>query len=207
MTSRPPSAQNTNRFSFSSTTADPPSPRRVRKFQSHQTLPSVSSAAFFQSQQPPPTSTSTSRASYYKSNNQSPQQAPAESPAQNRQSRRPRSNSDAGSSHNRSAPLATEEAAAPRPQRSARKAGSAGHMIRRSNLGILLRDGPSDGKLRESLQKLRLLVLSDRVDADNDGMVGDFLTAWLQWVLICAQVHVSNIPVASSAGHPTVSNR
>ncbi|KAL1971766.1 hypothetical protein VTN31DRAFT_1854 [Thermomyces dupontii] len=184
MTSRPPSAQNTNRFSFSSTTADPPSPRRVRKFQSHQTLPSVSSAAFFQSQQPPPTSTSTSRASYYKSNNQSPQQAPAESPAQNRQSRRPRSNSDAGSSHNRSAPLATEEAAAPRPQRSARKAGSAGHMIRRSNLGILLRDGPSDGKLRESLQKLRLLVLSDRVDADSDGMSTYRIYLWLALLAI-----------------------
>lgn len=40
-------------------------------------------------------------------------------------------------------------------------------------LESLLRDGPQNGKTAESLQELKYLVLSSRVDADGDGMVGD----------------------------------
>lgn len=35
-----------------------------------------------------------------------------------------------------------------------------------------LRDGPQNGDMVEGLQELRYLVLSSRVEADADGMVG-----------------------------------
>jgi cell cycle arrest protein BUB2 len=43
--------------------------------------------------------------------------------------------------------------------------------MKRSGLETLLRDGPADGKLLDTLQELRLMVLSNKVEADTDGMV------------------------------------
>ncbi|KAJ5573393.1 uncharacterized protein N7459_007820 [Penicillium hispanicum] len=86
--------------------------------------------------------------------------------------RRVRSNSDAAA---REAALA---ASAPTQRRPARKTGS-GVGLKRSLLENLLRDGPHHGKARESLQDLRFLVLSSRVDADGDGMSPFRIYLWL----------------------------
>lgn len=165
-----PTFQVSNLPSFAAASPTPQSPRKLRKFQSHQTLTSTSYAAF--SQQPSTASahhgtTSRSRDSTStEPSKDAQQQLPQnESAARTKAVRRGRSNSDAGSN------LITPTTMAPRPRRPARKTGSSGFSLRRSGLEVLLRDGPADGKLQEALQELRLLVLSSRVDADGDGMV------------------------------------
>lgn len=89
--------------------------------------------------------------------------------------RRARSNSDA----------ATREAAlvasAPIQRRPARKTGS-GVGLKRSLLENFLRDGPQHGKPHESLQELKYLILSTRVDADGDGMVRALMRDYQYWL-------------------------
>ncbi|KGY14795.1 hypothetical protein PABG_12289 [Paracoccidioides brasiliensis Pb03] len=60
-----------------------------------------------------------------------------------------------------------------------RKSGSLGFVGRRSSLDILLRDGPSVDGMAASLQDLRYLVLSNRVDSDGDGMSPHRIYLWL----------------------------
>jgi cell cycle arrest protein BUB2 len=165
-----PTFQVSNLPSFAAASPTPHSPRKLRKFQSHQTLTSTSYSAF--SQQPslaPAQNGTTNRsrdsASTEPSKDAHQQLGQNEPSARTKTARRGRSNSDAASS------LVTPTTTAPRPRRPARKTGSSGFSIRRSGLEALLRDGPTDGKLPEALQELRLLVLSSRVDADGDGMV------------------------------------
>ena len=74
--------------------------------------------------------------------------------------RRTRSNSDAG----------PNEPAQQTQRRPARRTGS-GFGVKKSVLESLLRDGPQNGNIMEGLQELRYLVLSNRLDADADGMV------------------------------------
>lgn len=60
-----------------------------------------------------------------------------------------------------------------------RKAVPADASGKRSSLEILLRDGPSGENLDENLKELRYLILSSRVDADNDGMVCEITLLFL----------------------------
>jgi cell cycle arrest protein BUB2 len=180
MTSRPPPLQLNNFPSFAAAPAIPPSPRKLRKFQSHQTLNSGSSFGFFAQQRSTPSQSGTVariRDSAAPKEQPQNQNAPGESSTARPRPLRPRarSNSDAGSWTSKASDLAPSTIAATttdaRPRRPPRKTGSSGFAIKRSNLDNLLREGPADGKLLEALQELRLLVLSTRVDADGDGMV------------------------------------
>ncbi|KAF9893314.1 hypothetical protein FE257_011744 [Aspergillus nanangensis] len=147
--------------------AGSPSPRTMptlRKIQSHQVLssnpnPNILSAL--------PSQPSTARSSA--GPEELIRQAQLDSPVRLRTHRRARSNSDAGS---RDAPGTLTRG------RSARKTGS-GVGVRRSILESLLRDGPQQGDVAEGLQELRYLVLSTRVDADNDGMSTYRIYLWL----------------------------
>jgi cell cycle arrest protein BUB2 len=152
--------------------ASPQSPRKLRKYQSHQSLTSTSFSTFGQ---PLTTTTPTSIAhgSGVRQRDTPPNatgtgsQQNAEPQQNNRQ--RARSNSESGSSI--ATPLIT---APPKAKRPARKTGSSGYFMKRTGLETLLRDGPADGKLLDTLQELRLMVLSNKVEADTDGMVGLF---------------------------------
>lgn len=135
------------------TPASPRTMRALRKIRSHQVL-TTSSALIAQTQA---SNTDTNE-------NRSPG-TPA-STASRHTHRRARSNSDAAT---RASTLAAP-APAPTHRRPARKTGS-GIGIKRSQLETLLRDGPQNGKGFDSLEELKYLVLSCRVDADSDGMV------------------------------------
>ena len=53
--------------------------------------------------------------------------------------------------------------------------------MKRSVLESYLRDGPQNGDMIEGLQELRYLVLSSRVEADADGMVGFESLDWFEY--------------------------
>ncbi|QKX53305.1 uncharacterized protein TRUGW13939_00383 [Talaromyces rugulosus] len=154
--------------------ASPQSPRKLRKYQSHQSLTSTSFSTFGQplpsiahgsgvrQRDTPPNATGTGTGS----------QQNAEPQHNNRQ--RARSNSESGSSI--ATPLIT---APPKAKRPARKTGSSGYFMKRTGLETLLRDGPADGKLLDTLQELRLMVLSNKVEADTDGMSSHRIYLWL----------------------------
>jgi hypothetical protein len=76
-----------------------------------------------------------------------------------------RANSDLTASHMTGF---TSSSQRPAPSRKGFSGESTG---KRSSLEILLRDGPTGGNVDASLQELRYLILSSRVDADSDGMV------------------------------------
>jgi hypothetical protein len=170
----------------------PPSPRTMRtlrKIQSHQVLSSsgavnTTAATTQPSQQPK-----------FALNSGNPSVSAA---TRARAHRRPRSNSDA----------AARETAATSPvptqRRPARKTGS-GVGLKRSMLESLLRDGPQNGKTAESLQELKYLVLSSRVDADGDGMVGDIPRLEITMDMLTPgliPVTIPNIPLACPARYP-----
>lgn len=134
--------------------ASPRTMRTLRKIRSHQVM-TTSSALIAQTQSARSSATRATDAEDGGSQN-----ATIRTP-----SRRARSNSDA----NAREPGLTVPAQLPR--RPARKTGS-GIGVKRSMLESYLRDGPQAGKTREGLQELKYLVLSSRVDADSDGMVG-----------------------------------
>lgn len=168
----PPSFTNATGHRLSSTMAKPqpswglagpdvpPSPRTMRtlrKIQSHQVLSSSgavnTTTATTQPSQPPAFALNSGLSS-------------ASAATRARAQRRPRSNSDAAARETAAtSPVSTQ-------RRPARKTGS-GVGLKRSLLESLLRDGPQNGKTAESLQELKYLVLSSRVDADGDGMVVD----------------------------------
>ncbi|KAJ5807892.1 hypothetical protein N7474_009161 [Penicillium riverlandense] len=144
----------------------PPSPRTMRtlrKIQSHQVLSSSgavnTTAATTQPSQPPT----------FALNSGNPSTSAA---TRARAPRRPRSNSDAAARETAVTPPV------PTQRRPARKTGS-GVGLKRSMLENLLRDGPQNGKTAESLQELKYLVLSSRVDADGDGMSPYRIYLWL----------------------------
>ncbi|CAL5872873.1 uncharacterized protein PFLUO_LOCUS7142 [Penicillium psychrofluorescens] len=144
----------------------PPSPRTMRtlrKIQSHQVLSSSGAVN---------TSTATTQPSQPPTFTLNPGDSSGNAATRARAHRRPRSNSDA---------VARETVAtspAPTQRRPARKTGS-GVGLKRSMLESLLRDGPQNGKTAESLQELKYLVLSSRVDADGDGMSPYRIYLWL----------------------------
>lgn len=88
-------------------------------------------------------------------------------------SSRLRANSDLAAPHNLGAPIYRGKATHPRKLIPADASG------KRSSLEILLRDGPLGENLDENLKELRYLILSSRVDADNDGMVCNFTSLLL----------------------------
>lgn len=150
--------------------ASPSSPRKLRKFQSHQTLTSSSFSTFGQPLTPTTTIAHAGGVRQRDTPNNATgagSQQDAEPLQNNRQ--RARSNSESGSSI--ATPLIT---APPKAKRPARKTGSSGYFMKRSGLETLLRDGPAEGKLLDTLQELRLMVLSNKVEADTDGMVSFF---------------------------------
>lgn len=161
------SLANTKLATFAVPPASPQSPRKLRKFQSHQSLTSTAFSSFGQ---PLPTTTIASTVNGSGSRQRDVAGNGANTDFQSNTNVRPRtrgrSNSDSGSSN--PTPLTTGTVRTKRP---ARKTDSSGSFIKRSSLDALLRDGPADGRLLETLQELRLMVLSNRVDADSDGMV------------------------------------
>lgn len=142
-------------FAGPETPATPRTPRTLRKFRSHQVL-TTSSALIAQTQSAHSTRPHGAAAV--------PVPTPGSNTTRTSAHRRARSNSDAAA---RDAGLV---APAPTQRRPARKTGS-GIGIKRSNLEILLRDGPQNGNYRMSLGELQYFVLMERVDADGDGMV------------------------------------
>ncbi|KAH8700660.1 putative mitotic check point protein [Talaromyces proteolyticus] len=174
MTSSRPSIVNTSLSTFAPPPASPQSPRKLRKFQSHQTLTSTSFSTFGQ---PPATQGVPARQRGALANaapHDTPSDAQLDSAGRHHSRQRARSNSDTGSSL--ATPLVT---APPKARRPARKTGSSGYFLKRSGLETFLRDGPADGKLLETLQELRLMVLSNKVDADSDGMSTHRIYLWL----------------------------
>ncbi|KAI7970191.1 hypothetical protein EIK77_008418 [Talaromyces pinophilus] len=162
-----PSLVNTKLPTFAVPPTSPQSPRKLRKFQSHQSLTSTAFSSFGQ----PLSTTTTATASNGNGNRQrdiasNGATTDIQSDTNVRPRTRGRSNSESGSSY--PTPLMTGTVRTKRP---ARKTDSSGYFIKRSGLDVLLRDGPADGRLLETLQELRLMVLSNRVDADSDGMV------------------------------------
>lgn len=157
-----PSLADSKQSAFVVPAVAPPSPRKLRKYQSHQSLTSSAFSSFGQ-----PLSAVTSAGGEGKTR---PREVPGTQDAQTEPTARPRtrarSNSESGPSHAPS--LTTGSVKAKRP---ARKTDSSGYLIRKSGLDALLREGPVDGKFLEKLQELRLMVLSNQVDADSDGMV------------------------------------
>lgn len=163
--SQPPTQAQLNLAALAGSPSSPRTTRGLRKIQSHQHLstgPSLSSQV------------SSARSSAGPDEISKPAQAQLDSPVRLRAHPRARSNSDASS---REAPKL------PTQRRPGRKTGS-GFGLKRSLLEALLRDGPQQGKVQEALQELRYLVLSSRVDADNDGMV-------------CAHLWLLNTTIAS----------
>lgn len=167
----------------------PPSPRKLRKFQSHQTL---SSNSFHSTSQQPATSqSSTSQTRHAQNQNEPAQNASADRAPSHR---RARSNSDLGAGI--ATPLVTQ-------RRPARKTGSLGFGGKRSNLENLLREGPPTGKLAEALHDLRYLVLSARVEADSDGMVSQVCT-FCETVLLMLRCYLTMIFALVNAPHLSV---
>lgn len=149
MSSQPPTQAQLNLAAL----AGSPSPRTMRslrKIQSHNNLSSG-----------PPLSSQASSARSSAGPDELSRPSQLESPVRLRTHRRARSNSDASS---RGAPTI------PAQRRPGRKTGS-GFGVKKSHLETLLRDGPQQGSLQETLQELRYLVLSTGVEADVDGMV------------------------------------
>lgn len=152
--------------------------RTLRRFQSHQVL-SPTTSTDFQSQlaagpsvdkYPSDEDPATQQQQQQGQQGQSRQLG---SPAQFRTHRRPRSNSDAAAREAMPAGVPTISGGSQTQRRRSRKTGS-GVGVKRSMLESFLRDGPQSADLAGGLQELRYLVLSSRVDADNDGMVGCF---------------------------------
>lgn len=144
----------------------PPQPARtLRRFQSHQTLSTHSSSPAVGSRPPifrNTTSINTREASAQQTSEQPV--AAATTPATTHG--RGRSNSDVTG--------AAPGTAQPRKRPSVnRKSGSIGYLTRRSGLENLLREGPPNNNIAIGLEELRYLILSTRVDADNDGMVSE----------------------------------
>jgi cell cycle arrest protein BUB2 len=198
-----PSLVNTKLPTFAVPPASPQSPRKLRKFQSHQSLTSTAFSSFGQ---PLPTTTTVTGNNGSGNRQRDVAGNGATTDIQLDTNVRPRtrgrSNSESGSSN--PTPLMTGTA---RPKRPARKTDSSGYFIKRSGLDALLRDGPADGRLLETLQELRLMVLSNRVDADSDGMVWksgawDFsiTNSW-------GSVYISNISLASPPRGPSITDR
>ncbi|GAM37807.1 hypothetical protein TCE0_033f08039 [Talaromyces pinophilus] len=170
-----PSLVNTKLPTFTVPPTSPQSPRKLRKFQSHQSLTSTAFSSFGQ----PLSTTTTATASNGNGNRQrdiasNGATTDIQSDTNVRPRTRGRSNSESGSSY--PTPLMTGTVRTKRP---ARKTDSSGYFIKRSGLDALLRDGPADGRLLETLQELRLMVLSNRVDADSDGMSTYRIYLWL----------------------------
>ncbi|KMQ42276.1 Rab-GTPase-TBC domain [Trichophyton rubrum] len=150
----------------------PPQPARtLRRFQSHQTLSTHSSSPAVGSRPPifrNTTSINTREASAQQTSEQPV--AAATTPATTHG--RGRSNSDVTG--------AAPGTAQPRKRPSVnRKSGSIGYLTRRSGLENLLREGPPNNNIAIGLEELRYLILSTRVDADNDGMSTHRIYIWL----------------------------
>ncbi|KAL4797482.1 rab-GTPase-TBC domain-containing protein [Aspergillus venezuelensis] len=157
MSSQPPTQAQLNLAAL----AGSPSPRTMRglrKIQSHQHLSSG-----------PALSSHVSSARSSAGPDELSRPSGLDSPVRLRTHRRPRSNSDASA---REAPKLTNQ------RRPGRKTGS-GFGVRRSQLEVLLRDGPQHGNVQEALQKLRYLVMTNKVDADGDGMSTYRVYLWL----------------------------
>lgn len=149
--------------------------RTLRRFQSHQVL-SPTTSTEFQSQLAAGPSVDKHPSNEDPATQQQQQQGQSRqlgSPAQFRTHRRPRSNSDAAAREAVPAGVPTVNSGSQTQRRRSRKTGS-GVGVKRSMLENFLRDGPQSADLAGGLQELRYLVLSSRVDADNDGMVGFF---------------------------------
>ncbi|OXV09503.1 hypothetical protein Egran_02740 [Elaphomyces granulatus] len=167
MTSKAQSQSQLNLPTFA-VPSSPQSPRKLRKFQSHQALSSTFASSSVSHQRPQPQQASAGLRGPVDEPASTSQNVQADSAARSRPTRRPRSNSDAGASN--LTPLTSQK-------RPARKTGSSGYSIKRSSLESLLREGPPNGsKILDGLQELRYLVLSTRVDADSDGMVKSYLS-------------------------------
>ncbi|KAL1999706.1 hypothetical protein VTN02DRAFT_4137 [Thermoascus thermophilus] len=160
MTSKPQSQRSVQKFAAP---ASPRSNRTLRRYQSQQSLTSSVSSFSTEARQPPPSNSSDS----HSLTEELLQYVHSESP--NRPRMRGRSSSDVG---------APNAPAAPIQKRPSRKTGS-GVGVKKSGIEILLRDGPPNGNLLEGLQELRYLILSTRVDADNDGMSPYRIYLWL----------------------------
>lgn len=161
MSSRPTQAP-LNLAALASPSPSPRSKRTLRKIQSYQGLSSNSTTNPTSGQRSHP---SAAAEELHPTTQQQQRQRQLGSPPQFRTHRRVRSNSDAGA---REAAVAAGTQTQRRP---ARKTGS-GFGVKRSVLESFLRDGPQNGDMVEGLQELRYLVLSSRVEADADGMVG-----------------------------------
>ncbi|KAK2809141.1 hypothetical protein FQN49_008640 [Arthroderma sp. PD_2] len=150
----------------------PPQPTRtLRRFQSHQSLSTYSNSPAIGSRPSISRNTLTSNPRDT-SEQQTPQQSvpPVTTPAPTHG--RGRSNSDVTG--------AGPGGAQPRKRPSAsRKSGSIGYLTRRSGLENLLREGPPNNNIAIGLEELRYLILSTRVDADNDGMSTHRIYIWL----------------------------
>ncbi|KAI1911309.1 CDC16 protein [Ophidiomyces ophidiicola] len=145
-----------------------PQARTLRRFQSHQNL----------STKPPPVSTPARQLPRRdpisvrdKADPDSSSQIHTPAPSTPSHGRH-RSNSDVTS------PTAIRSLAS-KPRPSSRKSGSMGFPGRRSGLELLLRDGPPSSDLAAGLGDLRYLILSNRVDADGDGMSPLRIYVWL----------------------------
>lgn len=152
MTSKPQSQRSVQKFAAP---ASPRTNRTLRRYQSQQSLTSSVSSFSTEPRQPLPSNSSDS----HSLTEELLQYVHSESP--NRPRTRGRSSSDVGTPNPPAVPI---------QKRPSRKTGS-GVGVKKSGIEILLRDGPPNGNLLEGLQELRYLILSTRVDADNDGMV------------------------------------
>ena len=170
MSSRPTQAQ-LNLAALASPSPSPRSKRTLRKIQSYQGLSSNSNSNSTSGQRAHPAAAA---AEDLHPTTQQQRQRQLGSPPQFRTQRRVRSNSDAGACD------ATVAAATQTQRRPARKTGS-GVGVKRSVLESYLRDGPQNGDMVDGLQELRYLVLSSRVEADADGMVGFKSLGWFEY--------------------------
>ncbi|KAM5456471.1 CDC16 protein [Microsporum canis] len=143
----------------------PPQPTRtLRRFQSHQSLSTYSNSSVLGSR-PPISRNATAINTRDVSEQQAPHQPAASATTPAPTHGRGRSNSDVTG--------AAPGGAQPRKRPSInRKSGSIGYLTRRSGLENLLREGPPNNNIAIGLEELRYLILSTRVDADNDGMFG-----------------------------------
>ncbi|EFW15277.1 hypothetical protein D8B26_008153 [Coccidioides posadasii str. Silveira] len=141
--------------------------RTLRRFQSHQNLStkpqSLSTPLRGQSHRG-----SLNQQSDQNANQNNTQTATATTPVHGRH----RSNSDVTS------PTAMRTMTQ-KSRSSTRKSGSMGFPGKRSGLELLLRDGPPGNDLVAGLDELRYLILSNRVDADGDGMSTHRIYVWL----------------------------
>ncbi|EEQ33162.1 CDC16 protein [Microsporum canis] len=150
----------------------PPQPTRtLRRFQSHQSLSTYSNSSVLGSR-PPISRNATAINTRDVSEQQAPHQPAASATTPAPTHGRGRSNSDVTG--------AAPGGAQPRKRPSInRKSGSIGYLTRRSGLENLLREGPPNNNIAIGLEELRYLILSTRVDADNDGMSTHRIYIWL----------------------------